>query len=333
MPQKFRVCAIAKDESAYLADWVFHHHYFGFNSFVVYVNRTTDKSVQILDKIKILIPELEYEVIDWIDFCSDSVTKNMQNIAYAYDIEKSKRLSVDYWLPIDIDEFWTPDDFSSKISEFVDGISLDRGGVAFPWCCELGAKQPFSELSPDSSFYYGRHVKTLVCKPWENIRRVRVHKPILCQGRVRDPSGNIAVFDKNSPQQLKNTPSKRQAAYIVHRMYRSEVEYFSMLYKPQTTHKHGLKTNRQGYRDERLTTGRTFTWPQLAYNHYLSEKEAFIDRINADELISESKERVVAQAKLVKQKIDFLWEADDESKSIAVKLTRGTTYKSSSTRE
>lgn len=47
----FRVCAIAKDKAPYLAEWVFHHHYFGFNSIIVYVNRTTDSSLKVLKKL------------------------------------------------------------------------------------------------------------------------------------------------------------------------------------------------------------------------------------------------------------------------------------------
>lgn len=328
MKRKFKICAIAKDEGAYLSEWVFHHHYFGFDSITVYVNRTTDNSNQILEKLKLIVPGLDYEVVDWIDFCNDSVKSNIQNIAYAYDINKSKSMDVDYWLPIDIDEFWTPSDFSTKINDFVNSISIDEKCIAFPWYCELGSEIPFSQFSPDSKFYCGRHVKTLVPKPWENIRKVRVHKPILRKGRVYNPFGDISIFDKGNPQKLRNTPSKDQKAYIVHRMYRSEVEYLSMLYKPQVSGKTDIKTNRQGYRSVHSNMGTRFDWPIEAYNKYMSEKREFMQNLNAEKLISYSQDRVLSNAYLVEKKFDMLLANDENSRSVVNKAARGTRYDS-----
>lgn len=41
---KIKLIAIAKDEAAYLPDWIFHHLYFGFDSIDIYVNNTTDNT-------------------------------------------------------------------------------------------------------------------------------------------------------------------------------------------------------------------------------------------------------------------------------------------------
>ena len=46
---KVKVVAIAKDEGAYIAEWIFHHLYFGFDAIDIYVNRTTDNTCQNLN--------------------------------------------------------------------------------------------------------------------------------------------------------------------------------------------------------------------------------------------------------------------------------------------
>ena len=41
---KIKLVAIAKDEAAYLPEWIFHHLYFGFDAIDIYVNNTTDNT-------------------------------------------------------------------------------------------------------------------------------------------------------------------------------------------------------------------------------------------------------------------------------------------------
>ena len=54
MKNKVKLVAIAKDEGAYLVDWIFHHLYFGFYAIDIYVNRTSDNTFEIADKLKSL---------------------------------------------------------------------------------------------------------------------------------------------------------------------------------------------------------------------------------------------------------------------------------------
>lgn len=41
---KIKLVAIAKDEAAYLPEWIFHHLYFGFDQIDIYVNNTSDNT-------------------------------------------------------------------------------------------------------------------------------------------------------------------------------------------------------------------------------------------------------------------------------------------------
>jgi len=48
---KIKLVAIAKDEAAYLPEWIYHHLHFGFDEIEVYVNFTTDNSYEVLAAI------------------------------------------------------------------------------------------------------------------------------------------------------------------------------------------------------------------------------------------------------------------------------------------
>ncbi|WP_110648470.1 glycosyltransferase family 2 protein [Salinicola peritrichatus] len=60
----FKICAVAKDEGPYLAEWVFHHLHFGFDRIHVYLNRTSDASAAVLDRIARNHFQVTYEYID-----------------------------------------------------------------------------------------------------------------------------------------------------------------------------------------------------------------------------------------------------------------------------
>ena len=59
----FRLVAIAKDEASYIADWIHHHLYFGFDQIHVYVNRTTDNTIAILKEITKRYTGVSFEVV------------------------------------------------------------------------------------------------------------------------------------------------------------------------------------------------------------------------------------------------------------------------------
>ena len=46
------ICAIAKNEGPYLAEWVAYHHLIGFNPILVYNHDSTDSSAEVLDRLQ-----------------------------------------------------------------------------------------------------------------------------------------------------------------------------------------------------------------------------------------------------------------------------------------
>ena len=65
--QKVAVVAIAKDESPYLADWIHHYLFSGFDYLYIGINRTTDSTFSVLEKITEKHPNVIYEDVNWID--------------------------------------------------------------------------------------------------------------------------------------------------------------------------------------------------------------------------------------------------------------------------
>ena len=57
---KTKIVAVAKDEGAYLAEWVHHHLFLGFDAIDIYINRTSDNSLEILHKISEKYPQVNY---------------------------------------------------------------------------------------------------------------------------------------------------------------------------------------------------------------------------------------------------------------------------------
>ncbi|WP_183135574.1 glycosyltransferase family 2 protein, partial [Pseudomonas savastanoi] len=51
MQPKIKLAAIAKNEGAYIPQWVFHHLKVGFDQIEIWINGTTDNSVKIIEEI------------------------------------------------------------------------------------------------------------------------------------------------------------------------------------------------------------------------------------------------------------------------------------------
>lgn len=61
---KVKIFAIAKDEGAYIPQWVFHHFYFGFDEIEIWLNNIEDNSVEVCEKLANVYPKFKYEVAD-----------------------------------------------------------------------------------------------------------------------------------------------------------------------------------------------------------------------------------------------------------------------------
>ncbi len=294
--KRIKLVAIAKDEGAYLTDWVFHHLYFGFSAIEIFINRTADNSIEILDGISKNHPEVSYQEIDWVDQVGGAVTNRIQQISYSLSFYQSKS-DFDYILFLDIDEFWTPNDFKSSISTVLSGLNRHTP-IAFEWLCELGSKEEFIPLRESFGYFQSGLVKSIIPTS-SSVKIFRCHLPIFNNEQiVLLADGTPFIADSNNDQKLESTRLGKKNSYIIHRMFRSEVEYLATLYRGNPEGISGLKANRRGgyLRDEPEKP--KLELPKFEYKKYLDQRSQFIKKNRIFELIELAKKSVILRSNL-----------------------------------
>ncbi|MGS0466402.1 glycosyltransferase family 92 protein [Cobetia marina] len=298
-----RICAIAKDEAPYIVDWVFHHLYFGFDQIHVYINRTTDSTAEVLDNIAKIYPSVSYEYLDWIDACPIDVTKKMQVIAYAKDLHWARENNVDWWFCLDIDETWVPKKFDISIKDYLSTKSQEHA-ISFMWHNAFGEDEAFKGVTPESRYFIGKQVKTI--SPIRNIKikRVRVHRhKIEADTIVHDANGRPFKFSEENIQVASDDFVGERDAYIVHQMFRSEVEYLNTLARGNPEHEFALKNNRPGYKKGVANLHPVFSWPVSNFEEYNKKKDNFYKTTNTISITKQSREYVFSRSDIVKSKI------------------------------
>ncbi|MFW9609297.1 MAG: glycosyltransferase family 2 protein [Aquaspirillum sp.] len=244
---KINIIAVAKDEAAYIPLWVFHHLYFGFDEIEIILNRTSDNSERILKLMSINYPNVKYSKCDWIDLLNSNVSKNLQNIAYAQAYAQAKDSGFTHVFFIDIDEFWVSSDFRKKIKDFIKNFDADTS-ISFQWACELGLSEKFSLIQEKAKYVLKPHVKTLI-SCLANVEKIRVHCPSLMPESPHVlANGENFISSNKDPQICQQSSVGLMSAFLIHRMYRSELEYMSTLLRgnPQSNNLE-FKKNRDGF--------------------------------------------------------------------------------------
>lgn len=243
MKNKVKIVAIAKDEGAYLVDWIFHHLHFGFSAIDIYVNRTSDNTLQIAEKLKSLT-QVRF-------LCGDSFlkqdNKSFQTDVYysAYTNEVDSDIS--HILFLDIDEFWTPANFKDEINTCVSLVGGDV--ISFEWLVktdeEIEFKDPFTAENAGNS---GRFVKSLSSLGLK-VRSVQAHNIHADNADYRLADGTPFKFTgwKNGRVSELERQKPLKNYFVVHRMFRSQMEYLSLLARGRPSSSMRFKDNRAGY--------------------------------------------------------------------------------------
>lgn len=306
---KIKLAALAKDEGAYLPEWIFHHLAFGVDEIEVYVNNTTDNSVAVLEHIAQHHPVK----ITFADKLFKSVNFDFQTQAYKRIVKAALEDGFTHLLLLDIDEFWTPADFSTSIKQAI--VNLGSPDVInFNWFIHCDESEFGYCYKPSMKIRTNPHVKTLfkLTGPWEKVGIHNVLGKSLTYTR-----GNGETFDfGDSPHcALSDTECLDHDYFIVHRLYRSEREYISLLGRGRLN-KTKLKDNRAGYYvHSRQDKTITFT-PELIDLHY-QHYARFLKECTLGKLLPESKRFVIKRFKHV---ISLATNAEKEDVLLFVKL-------------
>ncbi len=253
-----KLCAIAKNEGAYLADWVFHHLRFGFEAVEVWVNATEDPSLRILKRISSSYPQVTGKRSDQLLEECLAEGKIFQHRAYARMARRAQGEGFTHVAFLDLDEYWAPRDFTSPIGEFLPE-DADVNVVSFLWAVDVPDPARPAFLPPFAGpvrVQLDRHVKSVV-RLDGSVRRYLPHTGRTTGGvrlLVRE-SFPMVDFDAQAggslvpEEHLVAHGSELPEAFVLHAINRSVPEYLGSLAKGmrQTGSGMRLKSNRLGF--------------------------------------------------------------------------------------
>ncbi|WP_196137743.1 glycosyltransferase family 2 protein [Aliikangiella sp. G2MR2-5] len=299
---KVKIVAIAKDEGAYIAEWVFHHLFIGVDAIDVYINRTTDNSFEVMDRINKEYPQVNCYSADWTDYCHPQVGKHLQYVVYGKAFEEN-RLSkeFDYILFIDVDEFWFSKGLRKNIKEIIRAANKPIAMV-FQWINEMGEEPPFRKLGQTVKGFLHRNVKTMLHRN-APVKKLMLHYSELDNGKVGVFCDNQQFeSEEKQSQLLKKELSKLRDVMIIHRNNRSEIEYVSLLSRGRPSDDIPIKLNRHGY-----NVGKKLIRLELeadVFQRYRKERELFFKRLDIETIIKEGQLFVLKRAERCIDSID-----------------------------
>jgi len=292
---KVKLVAIAKDEGAYIPDWVHHHLYFGFDAIDIYINRTRDNSRNILAYLKKHNSQLNYFSADWIDRCPTGASNYLQFIVYAQALEQEKtKAEYDYVMFIDIDEFWMPQNAQTSIQDCLKQ-NANADVLSFGWINEHGGQESFKPISQHVVGQLSPLVKSVIRTSCD-IQEVGLHGAFgkNCSHTLVD--GDKFFAEPSNRECLHSELIKLRSAMIVHRMFRSPVEYVSLLSRGRPSDSLPLKLNRKGF-NKALGTHVNYVMDESNFDKYDLSRQAFLQEENLQTLMQEAQQFVYERAK------------------------------------
>ena len=252
---KILLAAIAKDEAAYLPEWVFHHLDIGFSSIWIYVNNITDNSREVIDLISVKYPNVKRVEADyirsdknseWSSLLRESFEKNnpMQSKAFADIFIKAKAKGFTHVAYFDIDEFLYLK--NKNVEEFV-GERQEKI-LKFKWFQCDGDAAPFmptlrEELEGEKT----KQVKYVVSTLLDKFIFANTHHVISLDNIESAYLPGYGVLRPNESHRRYDNWS--EDAFIIHRLYRSKEEYLAKIIGGDniSNSSQGLKLNRKGW--------------------------------------------------------------------------------------
>jgi len=282
-----KIVAVAKDEAAYIPEWVHHHIYFGFNAIDIYINRTSDNSWDVIQSLQKTVPGLACLSADWVDTCPTEAKNYLQFIVYAKAFEEEKKAqNFDYVMFIDIDEFWTPSDMQSSIQDVINQ-QPEASALSFGWFNEHGQDVHFQPIQSQSVGQLSPLVKTLISLKVD-MTEVGLHQSQLSSDKVFMVDGDSYISSADNKECLHQDLVKIRAVMILHRMFRSPMEYISLLSRGRPSDTLALKLNRGGYNKASGTHTR-FELDKDAYLIYVESLTEFLGLENIRSVLEQAK--------------------------------------------
>jgi hypothetical protein len=254
-----RLVAIAKDEGAYLPEWIHHHLYFGFDEIVVIHNDCSDNTVEILEQISKKEPRLIIRNGNEFKRKIELVGGHFQQRSYSEELALARKDGyITHIMYLDIDEFWLTKDLNKSIHQFIKN-HLEADSISFAWHFEYPSNPDIfsSTLNEKFKVQKNMHVKS-IHRITDRFKRPDIHNGTHDDGKyltangIEFPSNIFNGCERAGlPDQLfKVNLDNLDSSFIYHRIYRSQQEYLATLLRgrPHEKNNVSLKSNRWGYR-------------------------------------------------------------------------------------
>jgi len=242
-----KLIAVAKNESAYLLEWIFHHLYMGFTEIDIYYNGCSDNTLDLIP----LLNEFPVNLIN-ADATFNSPTISPQVDIYRRCFRLRENRKFDALMFLDIDEFWVPTNFEDKIIDVCNRIGKFET-ISFQWKNKLERDTPYAPaLEKSINVEAAKQIKTLYRSYLKPIR-MNPHNVIDNGLNQKYEDGQILRTINEQHSQC-NICDSAKNAFILHRKDRSEFEYIAMLLRGRpinTNTDQGeltLKGNRHGFK-------------------------------------------------------------------------------------
>ena len=317
---EIKLIAIAKNESAGIASWIFHHFRIGVDFIEIYINNSDDNSLKICRLISKYEPRFSYYQADrFLNECIKN-SENFQLAAYNRSVKLSQTVQdgITHFLLLDLDEYLTPLDLQTNLKLLTKrNPSIDI--FSFLWYSDDFNKryQEFSKpLEESMNVYMMDHVKSMAKS--EIVKSCKHHNFISKTKDVRllnllVGSNNIYLDDKLNTEhqrskfkksfhsQLRET--KPIEWFVHHRIYSSCTEYIASLLRGRSHNNDStpIKVNRWGraaypwMESEALT----LNFPKSQLNEYYKDFNDFLDNCNIRAELIKSEEMLRSRAQKV----------------------------------
>lgn len=287
---RIKLAAIARDEAAYLPEWIFHHLEFGFDEIEIYINNTTDNSLDVIGAISKNYPV----VANNADALFESSTNNFQPLAYKALADKAIADGFTHIMFLDIDEFWTPADFKTTIKELLHNYNYPQA-LCLNWFVHC-AEAEFSPCYANNiKGINNGHVKTIfqLNLNWD---KIDIHNVIGKEITYTRGDGSVFDFGDSTQCAITDKPKVTQDFFIIHRMFRSQMEYIALIGRGRPN-KAKVKTGRNGYYVKHITD--VITFDDVLLKEYYEKFEVFLKQGQLMPLIEQSRNFVRERYKTV----------------------------------
>jgi hypothetical protein len=258
MSKNFKVAlvAIAANEAAYMAQFVYHHLRMGFSPIILMTNNSEDDTAAMAAQMAARLPEVIH--IDADPWREVWPINEFQKRAYQLALHMIDGMQVkpDYVMFLDIDEFWVPLTGDTTVSAYINRHEAPDS-MMFNWVVPEKDDAPFSQaFVADFVGCLHDHLKMF----WRYGGTVTVLNP----HAVTAPEFKREVVVSGRPLKGRHAtvgvPDHPGDAMILHQMFRSLPEYVASLGRGNPADDRPFKLNRWGFRHV-IRTGKKVSVP------------------------------------------------------------------------